>query len=110
MDRLAVAAYPDIDSLMSESERWVYLVEEGVDCALRYGALRDSELVARRVAMFERLTVATPAYCRSGCACSWIGPHGSSRSAWLAPDRRHGRSSSTAVEPPPLFSFRKHSG
>jgi DNA-binding transcriptional LysR family regulator len=56
------AAYPDIDILMSESDRWVDLVEEGVDCALRYGTLRDSDLVARKVAMLERLTVATPAY------------------------------------------------
>jgi DNA-binding transcriptional LysR family regulator len=54
--------YPDIDILMSENDRWVDLVEEGVDCALRYGQVRDSELVARKVAMLERLTVATPAY------------------------------------------------
>jgi DNA-binding transcriptional LysR family regulator len=29
---------------------------------LRYGHLRDSELIARQVAMLERLTCATPAY------------------------------------------------
>ena len=49
-------------SSMSESDRWVDLVQEGVDCALRYGKLRDSELVARPVAMLERVTCATPAY------------------------------------------------
>jgi len=37
-------------------------VQEGVDCALRYGRLRDSDLVARPVAVLERLTCATPDY------------------------------------------------
>lgn len=54
--------YPGIELSISESERWVDLVQEGVDCALRYGHLRDSELVARQVGMLERLTVATPDY------------------------------------------------
>lgn len=56
------ARYPDIELTMSESDRWVDLVQEGVDCALRYGHLRDSDLIARRVAMLERVTCATPAY------------------------------------------------
>jgi len=47
---------------MSESDRWVDLVQEGVDCALRYGRLRDSDLVARQVAVLERLTCATRSY------------------------------------------------
>jgi DNA-binding transcriptional LysR family regulator len=54
--------FPDIELSMSESDRWVDLVEEGVDCVLRYGQLRDSDLVARQVAMLTRLTCATPAY------------------------------------------------
>ncbi|MGH8779765.1 LysR family transcriptional regulator [Paraburkholderia sp.] len=54
--------YPDIELSMSESDRWVDLVQEGVDCALRYGRLRDSELVARQVATLDRLTCATPGY------------------------------------------------
>ena len=57
-----LARYPGIEVSMSESDRWVDLVQEGVDCALRYGALRDSDLSARPVAMLERLTCATPAY------------------------------------------------
>jgi len=56
------ASYPDIQIAMSESDRWVDLVQEGVDCALRYGQLRDSELAARQVATLQRLTCATPAY------------------------------------------------
>lgn len=57
-----LARYPDIQITMSESDRWVDLVQEGVDCVLRYGKLPDSELVARQVAMLERITCATPAY------------------------------------------------
>jgi DNA-binding transcriptional LysR family regulator len=54
--------YPDIELSMSESDRWVDLVQEGVDCALRWGRLRDSDLSARQVAVLERLTCATPGY------------------------------------------------
>ena len=57
-----LARHPGIELAMSESDRWVDLVQEGVDCALRYGHLRDSDLTARQVAMLERLTCATPAY------------------------------------------------
>jgi len=56
------ARYPKLELSMSESERWVDLVQEGVDCVLRFGALPDSGLVARRVGMLERLTCAAPAY------------------------------------------------
>src|SRR5215470_275034 len=59
-----LAQYPQIEIAMSESDRWVDIVQEGVDCVLRYGYLRDSELVARQVAMLEHLTCATPAYLR----------------------------------------------
>lgn len=56
------ATYPDIEIAMSESDRWVDVVREGVDCVLRYGALPDSDLVARNVTMLERITCAAPAY------------------------------------------------
>ncbi|MFC0697362.1 LysR family transcriptional regulator [Paraburkholderia humisilvae] len=56
------AQYPQMEIAMSESDRWVDIVQEGVDCVLRYGYLRDSELVGRQVAMLEHLTCATPAY------------------------------------------------
>ena len=56
------ARYPGIEIAMSESDRWVDVVREGVDCVLRYGALPDSELVARTVCMLPRVTCAAPAY------------------------------------------------
>lgn len=54
--------YPEIEIAMSESDRWVDVVREGVDCVLRYGALPDSDLVARTVTTLERITCAAPAY------------------------------------------------
>ncbi|WHI53294.1 LysR substrate-binding domain-containing protein [Microbulbifer sp. MLAF003] len=54
--------YPDITLVMSEGDRWVDLVQEGVDCAIRYGHLADSELIARRLTMLDRLTCASPGY------------------------------------------------
>lgn len=56
------AEYPDIELSMSEGERWIDIVREGVDCVLRFGVLPDSDLVARRVAMLDRLTCASPDY------------------------------------------------
>ncbi|MBA2965210.1 MULTISPECIES: LysR family transcriptional regulator [Ramlibacter] len=57
-----LARYPGIALSMSESDRWIDPVQEGVDCVLRWGQLPDSELVARRVAVLQRLTCATPGY------------------------------------------------
>jgi len=57
-----LARFPGIELAMSESDRWVDVVREGVDCVLRYGALPDSDLVARTVTTLERITCAAPAY------------------------------------------------
>jgi DNA-binding transcriptional LysR family regulator len=54
--------YPDIEISISEGERWIDLVREGVDCVLRYGALPDSGMVMRQVTILERLNCAAPAY------------------------------------------------
>lgn len=56
------AQYPDIELNVSEGERWVDVISEGVDCALRFGHLPDSDMIAREVVMLERLTCATPGY------------------------------------------------
>jgi DNA-binding transcriptional LysR family regulator len=53
-----LAEYPEIQFYMSEGDRLVDLVREGIDCVLRAGDLQDSDLVARRVA----ITCAAPAY------------------------------------------------
>lgn len=57
-----LTAYPEIEVSMTERDRWVDLVQEGVDCALRWGQLPDSDLVARRLYLAKRVTCASPTY------------------------------------------------
>ena len=59
------AEYPDIEINMSESDRWIDLIREGVDCVLRFGHLPDSDMIARQVVMLERLTCAAPGLFRA---------------------------------------------
>jgi DNA-binding transcriptional LysR family regulator len=54
--------YPEIELYMSEGDRLVDLVREGIDCVLRVGTPGDSDMVARRLAMLEEVTLASPAY------------------------------------------------
>jgi LysR family transcriptional regulator for bpeEF and oprC len=54
--------YPNIEVMIGIGDRAVDLVQDGVDCAIRIGALSDSSLVARRLGLYQRLTVASPAY------------------------------------------------
>ncbi len=57
-----LAAYPEVELYMSEGDRLVDLVREGFDCVVRVGVPADSDMVARRVALLEELTLAAPAY------------------------------------------------
>ncbi len=57
-----LAAYPDIELYMSEGDRLVDLVREGIDCVLRVGVPQDTDMIARRVAMLGEVTLAAPAY------------------------------------------------
>ena len=54
--------YPDIRLELGCGDRPVELVEEGVDCAVRGGALGDSSLIARRIGVVQFVTCATPDY------------------------------------------------
>jgi LysR family transcriptional regulator, regulator for bpeEF and oprC len=56
------ARYPDIVLELGCSDRPVDLIEEGVDCCVRGGALGDSNLIARRVGFLHFLTCAAPSY------------------------------------------------
>jgi DNA-binding transcriptional LysR family regulator len=57
-----LALYPDIQVDLTLSDRNVDLIEEGIDAALRIGALANLSLVARRLGEVRRVTVASPAY------------------------------------------------
>ena len=57
-----IARYPEISLSLSEGDRMVDLITEGVDCVVRAGELSDSSLIGRRVAVFEQLTLASPGY------------------------------------------------
>lgn len=57
-----IARYPNISLSLSEGDRMVDLITEGVDCVLRAGGLSDSSLIGRRLAAFEQVTLASPDY------------------------------------------------
>jgi len=54
--------HPDVTGELTLSDRNIDLLEEGVDVAIRIGALPDSTLVARRAGETRRVWVAAPDY------------------------------------------------
>jgi DNA-binding transcriptional LysR family regulator len=59
-----LAAHPSVKVDLRLNDGFVDLVEEGIDVALRVGALADSGLLARRVGSTRRLLLASRAYVR----------------------------------------------
>lgn len=55
-------AYPDVELVLSLSDRLADLVREGIDCALRAGELQDSALVGRQIGTMRFVTCAAPSY------------------------------------------------
>lgn len=55
-------AHPRLEIEAAYSDRYVDLVAERFDCALRVGRLADSSLIARRIAPIHSVLVASPAY------------------------------------------------
>src|SRR5437588_8408111 len=56
------AQYPDLVLVTSFTDRFVDLVEEGIDVSVRFGTLRDSSLMARRLTQTQFRIVGAPAY------------------------------------------------
>ncbi|SOC02549.1 DNA-binding transcriptional LysR family regulator [Alloalcanivorax xenomutans] len=56
--------YPELSIELELSDRFIDLIDGGVDLAIRIGALEDYRLVARRLCANRRLLVASPAYIR----------------------------------------------
>jgi DNA-binding transcriptional LysR family regulator len=57
-----IKRYPGIELSFSEADRFVDLIQEGVDCVLRAGTLSDSSLIGRHLANLSQVTCASPAY------------------------------------------------
>jgi DNA-binding transcriptional LysR family regulator len=54
--------YPDIELSFSETDHFVDLIQEGVDCVVRAGTPRDSSLIATHLADLPQVTCASAAY------------------------------------------------
>jgi LysR family transcriptional regulator for bpeEF and oprC len=54
--------YPEVSIDFDVSERFINLIEDGIDVALRIGHLSDSTLVARRIGSMSVATVASATY------------------------------------------------
>ena len=58
------ARYPKVQLALSLSDRYVNVIEEGFDLAVRIAELEDSSLAARKLAPNRRVVVASPEYLR----------------------------------------------
>jgi DNA-binding transcriptional LysR family regulator len=57
-----IAAHPRVEVAIDFNDRFVNLIEEGYDAAIRIGRLADSSLIARRLTGIPIHVVASPAY------------------------------------------------
>ena len=58
------ARYPKVQLALSLSDRYVNVIEEGFDLAVRIAELEDSSLAARKLAPNRRVVCASPEYLR----------------------------------------------
>jgi len=58
-------AFPDIRVRLQLMDRYVNLVEEHVDVAVRIGELADSSMIATRLGLIHRVLCASPAYLKA---------------------------------------------
>lgn len=56
--------YPRLELILSSTDRAIDMVQEGVDCAVRIGALQDSSIVARPLGHIALVNCASPSYIR----------------------------------------------
>lgn len=57
--------YPELQVEFSMSDRFVDLIADGIDVAIRGGEISDTELHARRIGTARRVCVAAPSYLRA---------------------------------------------
>ncbi|MBJ9953055.1 MULTISPECIES: LysR family transcriptional regulator [unclassified Acinetobacter] len=54
--------FPQIQLQISEGDRYVDLIKEGIDCVIRIGQLNNSELIVRHLGNIQQVTLASPQY------------------------------------------------
>lgn len=59
-----LGAHPELEILLSTTDRRVDVLRDGFDCVLRVGALEDSGLAVRRLGALSMLNCASPTYLR----------------------------------------------
>lgn len=82
-----LSLYPDVELELILNDRFVDLVEEGVDVGLRLGGELPPNAVARRIGVSQRLLVAAPGYLEKNGALEQpadLADHNYIRFAWLA--------------------------
>ena len=57
-----MATNPELELEVSSTDRQVDLVQEGIDCVLRLGPIRDETLIARPLGLLRMVNAASPAY------------------------------------------------
>jgi len=60
-----MALYPELSVDVAMNDRFVDLIDEGFDVAVRIGVMDDSSLIARRLAPIRRVICASPAYLKA---------------------------------------------
>ena len=55
-------AYPDVRVEMCLTDKQVDIIETGVDCVIRVGAVEDIGLVAKHIGSYSQVTAAAPSY------------------------------------------------
>ncbi|NIA71024.1 LysR family transcriptional regulator [Pelagibius litoralis] len=68
-----LARYPELDLDIDVNDRFVDMVDEGFDVALRIGELQDSSLISRRLSANHRVLAAAPGYLHAHGAPRRIG-------------------------------------
>ncbi|MBX9927231.1 MAG: LysR family transcriptional regulator [Hyphomicrobiaceae bacterium] len=57
-----LSRYPDVSIDLVMSDTFTDLAEQGIDLAIRVGEITDPSLIAKRIGIVRRVTVASPAY------------------------------------------------